>query len=325
VPQLTIVIPFHDTSNRLFLEETLVSLLENRPFDSEILVVCGEKYDDPYHLSEEGVRFLSFPNEKSPIRQINAAMETAASPVVGLLMCGTEVCENWDRDIAQTFAQPDVAVAIPTICHKKRNLNFFSSGVAYHSSGTLRHYRIGQKITDDVCVAPSVAGAFFRTSTLKKVGGFCSRFCLQIAYIDYSLTMEHLGMQTVFLPACFVSDKQSFPVFSSSFQQTRQTEWLFQLWSHRGHWFLNTLKHFFVVSAEFWGNFPQGKAFHFLAGRISGLNHYGAHRLRKQELRRLAGEFAGEFADDTDFFPEISETSRLLESETENPITKRAA
>jgi hypothetical protein len=46
VPRLSIIIPVLGSSTRL--ESTLVSVLENRPPDCEILVLLGAPYDDPF-------------------------------------------------------------------------------------------------------------------------------------------------------------------------------------------------------------------------------------------------------------------------------------
>ena len=55
VPRLSIVIPSVGDCN--LLEDSLVSVLENRPADCEVLVVHNRPYDDPYNLAGE-VRFV---------------------------------------------------------------------------------------------------------------------------------------------------------------------------------------------------------------------------------------------------------------------------
>ena len=54
-PRLSIVIPAPGDESTL--EETLVSVLENRPENSEIVVVLGFGYHDPWNVCEE-VRFI---------------------------------------------------------------------------------------------------------------------------------------------------------------------------------------------------------------------------------------------------------------------------
>ena len=56
-PRLSIVIPAADTAA---LEETLVSVLENRPADCEIIAALAVPYADPWNIGEE-VRFMQAP------------------------------------------------------------------------------------------------------------------------------------------------------------------------------------------------------------------------------------------------------------------------
>src|SRR5438552_8233728 len=56
VPRLSCVIPAVGTT--LDLETTLVSVLEHRPDDCQIIVVVNQPYADPYGLSDE-VRFVA--------------------------------------------------------------------------------------------------------------------------------------------------------------------------------------------------------------------------------------------------------------------------
>ena len=49
--RLSIVIPVLRQLDRL--EDTLISVLENRPADCQIVVVLNEPYNDPYQLSGE--------------------------------------------------------------------------------------------------------------------------------------------------------------------------------------------------------------------------------------------------------------------------------
>ena len=49
--RLSIVIPVLGSLDGL--EDTLVSVLENRPADCQIVVVLNQPYDDPYDLKDE--------------------------------------------------------------------------------------------------------------------------------------------------------------------------------------------------------------------------------------------------------------------------------
>ena len=83
MPRLSIVIPSVADCN--LLEDSLVSVLENRPADCEILVVHNRPYDDPYALAGE-VRFLRA-NSTAGLAEcldIGAAAARPRHPHVGL-------------------------------------------------------------------------------------------------------------------------------------------------------------------------------------------------------------------------------------------------
>ena len=63
MPRLSIVIPVLGDPQQL--DDTLLSVLENRPANCEILVVHNQPYHDPYNLSDE-VRFVEA--ERGPAR-----------------------------------------------------------------------------------------------------------------------------------------------------------------------------------------------------------------------------------------------------------------
>ncbi len=55
VPRLSIVVPI--SRDLAAFESTLISVLENRPRDCEVLVTHDGSYDDPFNLCDE-VRFV---------------------------------------------------------------------------------------------------------------------------------------------------------------------------------------------------------------------------------------------------------------------------
>ena len=78
--RLTIILPALGSDTQL--EETLVSVLQNRPDDSDVLVVHPGNYDDPYELAGE-VNFLPMPAGSGLLACLNAAIQGADSQGVG--------------------------------------------------------------------------------------------------------------------------------------------------------------------------------------------------------------------------------------------------
>jgi len=74
VSRLTIIIPyFHDTPTAAF-EETLASVLVQRPDGVEILVPNGGGYSDPWETDSDGVEFLPLTHLNNPIDFLNEAI-----------------------------------------------------------------------------------------------------------------------------------------------------------------------------------------------------------------------------------------------------------
>ena len=87
--RLSIIVPL--TGDLKPFEDTLVSVLENQPERSEVVVVLNEPYDDPYQLRGE-VEFVEAPAGGGPrvlnLIQVfeNAGLDLRSLPYVGGLM-----------------------------------------------------------------------------------------------------------------------------------------------------------------------------------------------------------------------------------------------
>ena len=79
MPRLSIIVPHRHQDSRL--EATLLSLLENRPDDSEIIVVHDGSYGDPYKLVDE-VIFIEEERSSNTLKLLNAGVMAACSPAI---------------------------------------------------------------------------------------------------------------------------------------------------------------------------------------------------------------------------------------------------
>ena len=77
---LSIVIPTPGDADAL--EETLLSVLENRPEGCEVVVALGCDYDDPWGIAEE-VRFVRAPVGAGLVECVNAGVAATARPGMG--------------------------------------------------------------------------------------------------------------------------------------------------------------------------------------------------------------------------------------------------
>ena len=106
--QFSVIIPYDSTP--ALLEETLLSLLENRPEECEILVVLNMPYANPYELREEEVRFIENPREKDLVTALLVGLEACQSPVIQILPCGAKVSDGWSEYPLQQFRETNAHV-----------------------------------------------------------------------------------------------------------------------------------------------------------------------------------------------------------------------
>src|SRR6476620_1309705 len=112
------------------MEPTLISLLENRPSDCEILLVLTVPYDDPYELGNE-VRFLQAPPRSDTLAALNFALAKVEWPFVHFLSVGLAVTPHWaDRALAH-FSDPQIAAVAPVLRDVVDTAKVLSGGWEY--------------------------------------------------------------------------------------------------------------------------------------------------------------------------------------------------
>jgi len=109
-PRLSIVIP--TPTDTVAMEETLVSVLEHRPDDCEIVVALGCEYADPWNIGEE-VRFVQAPAGSSLVGCANLGVAASAGDVVHILAAGWRATEGWTDRPMERFEDDDVGAVVP--------------------------------------------------------------------------------------------------------------------------------------------------------------------------------------------------------------------
>lgn len=107
--RVSIVVP-HLGDDALF-EDSLVSVLENRPADCEVLVSHDGRYDDPFELGDE-VRFVANEGRTMPELIVGAARE-ARSRFVHVLGDGVKATEGWIDSALEKFEHEEAAIVAP--------------------------------------------------------------------------------------------------------------------------------------------------------------------------------------------------------------------
>lgn len=107
--RVSIVVPH--LGDDIAFEDSLVSVLENRPADAEVCVAHDGRYTDPFDLGDE-VRFVTHPSRSLP-QLITAAVAVVNGRVVHVIGDGVKATEGWTCEALEKFEHDDVAMVSP--------------------------------------------------------------------------------------------------------------------------------------------------------------------------------------------------------------------
>lgn len=270
-PRLSIIIPALGKLDRL--ENSLLSVLENRPPMCEVLVVVNDQYDDPYCLEGE-VRFVAARYKADIIDCINVGIAASRGTVVHLLGCGATVREGWAEPALAHFEQPDVAAVVPLLLAHRAPDTVWAAGLAYHLGGKRELCLHGEplpSIDQAACLAlgPTLSGAFYRRAALCELDQMLCPALGEAADVDLALRLQQAGWLAVFEPSCVIeAEPPDAP--ASTWRQACHAERLF--WRHFGieGTARELLAHAGVVLSEFARKLPHPAALAALVGRLVG-------------------------------------------------------
>jgi len=194
VPRLAIIISA--TGSIASLEGTLLSVLENRPADCEIIVALNQAYADPYDLKGE-VRFVEQQERAAPIARINRALAATRAPFVHLLASGCEVTEGWTEPALSRFGDRQIASVGPLVMDATNRGHIFAAGVAYRHGGS--RVLVGRGLTVTTPQIETAArgacgfAAFYRKAALDFVGGPSCQLGPRQADVDLAMVFERAG------------------------------------------------------------------------------------------------------------------------------------
>lgn len=194
MPRLSIVIPC--LGGAAEFDGTLVSILQHRPADCEVLVVHTEPYDDPYDLTGE-VQFIEAAG-KSLVELINASVDLAQGEVLHIVGCGLEATERWTDAALAHFTDFDVAAVSPIVLAEDGQ-SIVATGLSWTLGGTRRVLndariaspgagRLRAKI-----LGPTLQAAFYRREVLAALGGLDASLGDELADVDLALAIQALG------------------------------------------------------------------------------------------------------------------------------------
>jgi hypothetical protein len=109
--RISIVVPH--LGDVVAFEESLVSVLENRPEGAEVLVAHDGSYHDPFDLGDE-VRFVTAASSDLPTL-LSAAADRATGRFLHIIGNGVRATHDWTADAIERFSGENVAMVAPVV------------------------------------------------------------------------------------------------------------------------------------------------------------------------------------------------------------------
>jgi hypothetical protein len=290
VRKLAIIIP---VLGRLeLLENSLVSVLQNQPEDSEVLVVLNRPYDDPYDLEDE-VRFLQARRGASLVDCLNLGIAESQAPIVHLLACGVEATEGWTTSALRHLRDPQVAAVAPLVLTSEEPRRMVAAGIGYSRGGSRRltgHGRpegtLGPWTSQ--MIGPSLLAGFYRKSAVETAGGF-DRSLGRAADVDLALRLRALGHRVLLDPQSKVHAPAACYKDHAGLRAGLEAERLFLKHVPEGRWIGALAAHGLTVAADFFRALPHPACLTQLIGRAVAWTAFSSQRRRHRELMQLIG------------------------------------
>jgi hypothetical protein len=287
--RLSVVIPAVDVGR---LEETLVSVLEHRPDDCEVVVALAAAYDDPWNIREE-VTFVESPRGSGLVGCVLAGMAAAQGDVIHVLAAGWQATDGWTDAALRHFADPDVAAVVPLAVADADREQPVAAGIRRTPGGRsmtiVPRRKSGGIIAGALPSAPLLEAGFWRADVLRDIG--LSTACGDaLAAADAAAGLAAANAEVVLEPEARVVSG-SPPARSSSFQAGLRAERLFWRSLACERLAPAMLAHAVEVLRHAAATAPLGTC-GMLAGRLAALVQFGSCFGRTRQLRALMRQAA---------------------------------
>ncbi len=303
-PRLSIVIPTPADTGAM--EETLVSVLEHRPDDCEIVVALGCDYADPWNIREE-VRFVQAPAGSSLVACVNLGVAASEGEVVHVLAAGWRATEGWTDLPLERFEDDDVGAVVPLGVAADDRDRVVSAGVRCAVGGRRidvaadTRWKRARAAECPPAGAPVPQGpvlqtGFWRSGVLALAGrGFTTACGDGAADADMAITLSRSGRSVVVEPHSVVIAPAAAKgkVRTRSFAAGVHAERLF--WrSVAGSSFLPALvMHLVEIVRHAVARAPLGTV-PMLVGRVVAILQFGGYVPRYLQLRSVIRQAAAE-------------------------------
>jgi hypothetical protein len=282
--RLSVIVPATSVAD---LEETLVSVLEHRPEECDVVVALAEPYDDPWNIREE-VTFVDLPQGSGLVDCIAAGVAASSGDVIHVLASGWKAIDGWTVPAMRHFANGRVAAVVPLAVSEADHTQPVSAGIRRTAGGrsvtVVPSRKTSGIVTGRLPAAPMIEAGFWRADVLRDIG--FSKACGDaLAAADMAAALSAVRADVVLEPDSRVVSGP-LPMPSSSFRAGMHAERLFwrslpcertgtALIAHLGE----VMRHAALTA-------PLG-TLGMLAGRVAALVQFGSCLARTRQLKEL--------------------------------------
>ena len=260
--RLSIIVPLMGDLKRF--EDTLVSVLENQPEQSEVVVVLNRPYDDPYQLQGE-VKFVETPptlSTRCPADLLDCfacGLATSNAPIVHVIASGFEATSGWADAALARFAEPDVAAVAPVVIDRDHPDRILSAGLRWTTAGSIGRIGAGQGLerytaNDHVLCGPELTAAFYRRDVLETIETVQHGGSDLAAATELALAMRKAGYRSVQEPACVTTATGELfgapPGAGGAWREGLAGEQLFRRWAAVPGWRRSWAAHLGLIAME---------------------------------------------------------------------------
>ncbi len=212
MPRLSLIVPFQCDSQAL--ENTLVSVLELRSPDDELLIVHRGEYQDPYGLQGNEAMVLETPASTSLAEQLNIAVQNATGDVLQVVLPGTVLEHDWCVDALAAFDELDVdMIALGVSGSGANSLQYgFEADLIPQRRATGEASKIA---------GPLLAGTMIRRSAIECLGGWNTKIPGDLIDFELCLMAKLLGLQVGVVEGSSVTCDESRSMVLSHYELGR--------------------------------------------------------------------------------------------------------
>jgi hypothetical protein len=196
------------------LENTLVSVLELRSPDDELLIVHRGEYQDPYGLQGNEAKVLETPASTSLAEQLNIAVKNATGDVLQVVLPGTVLEHDWCVDALAAFDELDVdMIALGVSGSGANSLQYgFEADLIPQRRATGEASKIA---------GPLLAGTMIRRSAIECLGGWNTKIPGDLIDFELCLMAKLLGLQVGVVEGSSVTCDESRSMVLSHYELGR--------------------------------------------------------------------------------------------------------